>query len=63
MPEKKRFSKATFTQDIDKRIRQRSHSAQSQRRNSAIRQTNEGIVAELQHFRKRMIGSELKLDD
>lgn len=59
---KKKFSKSAFTQDIDSRISQADFRAQKERKGSAKRQTQEGIVAELQRMRVALVGSPFDLD-
>jgi hypothetical protein len=58
----KRFSKATFTDDIDSRIRQAHRAAGGERKGSAKRQVQEGIVGELQKMRVSLVRSPLTLD-
>jgi hypothetical protein len=59
---KKKFSKSVFTEDIDSRIKQANAKAGVERKGSALRKTQEGIVAELQRMRVALIGSPLDLD-
>ncbi len=59
---KQKFSKSAFTTDIDSRIKQASRAVTGERKGSAKRQTQEGIVAELQRMRTALIGSPLDLD-
>jgi hypothetical protein len=58
---KRNFSKSAFTEDIDSRITQANTKASNERKGSAKRQTQEGIVAELQRMRVALLGSPLDL--
>lgn len=59
----KRFSKSTFTEDIDSRIRQAKAAASRERKGSAKWQTQEGIATELQRMRLSLVGETLGIPD